>query len=450
MRDYTNMQTTHIVENWPGIASITGPDLMSNMRSQAEQWGAQLITDDCVRLDLSSSPYRVYTANSGTLEAHSLIIATGASAKRLGIPGEHDLWSRGISACAICDGTAPVFQGVELAVVGGGDSACEEAVYLTKYAKKVHLLVRSSRLRASKTLIERVERNEKVEIHLETAVIEALGGSGMSDDGVGSGSPLRGVRIRKSNEPGGKTKEESTLKCRGLFYAIGHTPNTKFLKGSGIKLDQAKGGQVATKTKGSPETHVEGVFVAGDVCDSEFRQAVTAAGSGCQAAISVERWLAERGLGEQVATNAGWKPQASVSVSSVSSTSSGVTMEADTEETFDEDATYHAGQFALRKLYHASNRALVVKYVSPGCGPCRQLKPILNAVIEEYDSSGKVHYVEIDISKDQEVAEAAGVTGSPTVQVFFEKGLVHTLRGVKMKSEYRRVIDSVVAGAVHN
>lgn len=448
------------MENWPGIASITGPDLMSNMRSQAEQWGAQLITDDCVRLDLSSAPYRVYSANSGTLLAHSLIIATGASAKRLGIPGEHDLWSRGISACAICDGTAPVFQGVDLAVVGGGDSACEEAVYLTKYAKKVHLLVRGDTLRASKTLIDRVNNNPKVQIHMETAVIEALGGAGAGDDGMG-GSPLRGVRIRQSNEKGERT--ESELKCRGLFYAIGHTPNTKFLQGCGVRLDKDKGGQVATKSKGSPETHIDGVFVAGDVADSEFRQAVTAAGSGCQAAISVERWLAEKGLGEQLPTttegNESWKSQgvqkspssSSSTISSASSSSSGsVTLEVDTEETFDEDKTYHAGQYALRKLYHGSNRALVVKYVSPGCGPCRQLKPILDAVIEEYMNSGMVHYVEIDISKDQEVAEAAGVTGSPTVQVFFEKGLVETLRGVKMKSEYRRVIESVAAGAVRN
>ncbi len=431
------LMTTHIVENWPGTLSITGPELMNQMRTQAERWGAQMITDDCVSIDVSSRPYSVRTVNSGTLLCNSIIIATGASAKRLRIPGEESLWSTGISACAICDGAAPVFQGVPLAVVGGGDSACEEAIYLTKYASEVHLLVRSDKLRASKTLQDRAKAHPKVHIHYETSAIEALGGAGSGEDGMG-GSPLRGVRIRE-NVDGKRVERE--LKCRGLFYAIGHTANTNFLNGSGVLLTE--GGQVATRVPGSPETHVDGVFVAGDVADAEYRQAVTAAGSGCQAAIAAERWLAERGLMVEYAPS----PD-----DNMSSTTGERTREepekkvADNAATFDEDETWHVGQFALRKLYHSSKRPLIVKYISPGCGPCSQLKPLLNAVITEFEST--VHYVEIDITEDPEIAEAAGVTGTPMVQIFYEKSLMNTFRGVKMKSEFRRAIRETLAESV--
>ena len=429
------LMTTHIVENWPGTLSITGPDLMNQMRAQAERWGAQLITDDCTSVDLSSKPYTVHTANSGSLRCNSIIIATGASAKRLKIPGEESLWSTGISACAICDGAAPVFQGVPLAVVGGGDSACEEAVYLTKYASEVHLLVRSDKLRASKTLQDRAKAHPKVHIHYETSAIEALGGAGSGEDGMG-GSPLRGVRIME-NVDGKRVERE--LKCRGLFYAIGHTANTSFLKGSGVKLTES--GQVATRVPGSPETHVEGVFVAGDVADSEWRQAVTAAGSGCQAAIASERWLAENGLMIEYAPS--YKGDSEDSESSERDGKQSEKQVADNAATFNEEETWHLGQFALRKLYHSSKRPLVVKYISPGCGPCGQLRPILNAVITEFESA--VHYVEIDITEDPEIAEAAGVTGTPMVQIFYEKSLVNTFRGVKMKSEFRRAIRETLA-----
>lgn len=437
------LMTTTDVENYPGFPQgISGPALMGNMRAQAERWGAQLVTDDAVSLELSSAPYVVRTRESGSFASHAVIIATGASAKRLGVPGEHALWSRGISSCAICDGAAPIFQGVPLAVVGGGDSACEEAVYLAKFATEVHLLVRSDHLRASRTMQDRVLAHPRVTVHFDTRVVEALGAA----EGAG-GSPLRGLRVRS-----GDSRQEWELAVRGMFYAIGHTPNTEFLLAGGsagggerhVKL-HAVSGNVLTKTPGAPATHVDGVFAAGDVADDEWRQAVTAAGSGCMAAIAAERWLAENGLilDAELPPPPVRAPATTVSVPDSGGQMSGAERAAesalaDDKESYDVENTWHRGQYALRKLYHESKRPIVVKYISPGCGPCGQLKPILHSVVREMEA--EVHFCEIDITVDPEIAEAAGVTGSPTVHIFHEKSLVQAFRGVKMKSEYRRVM----------
>lgn len=423
------LMTTAEVENYPGFPTgITGPELMGAMRAQAERWGADLIADDCEAVQRADDGvHLVRTASGEEIRAHAVVVATGASAKRLGIPGEHDLWARGISACAICDGAAPVFQGAPIAVVGGGDSAAEEAVYLTRYASEVHLLVRGHALRASKTLQDRVRAHPRVHIHSNTVAVEALA----SAHGA-SGSPLRAVRVRSGAE-----REERLLEVRGLFYAIGHKPNTAFLSGSGVRL--APGGHIITRAPGSPHTNVNGMFAAGDVADSEWRQAVTAAASGCMAAIAAERYLGERGLGVEVVAMP-TKRSRTESDEQRRAEARG----SDDEATFDEEETWHSGQYALRKLYHCSSRPLIVKYVSPGCGPCGQLRPILNAVVREFEAARQVHYVEIDIAKDPEVAEAAGVTGSPTVQIFHEKSLITTFRGVKMKSEYRRAVNKLL------
>lgn len=422
--------TTADVENFPGFPQgISGPQLMSHMREQAQRWGSQLIVDDAIAADLDTFPFRVSTRESGTVRAKAVIVATGASARRLGIPGEQNLWGSGISACAICDGAAPIFAAQQLAVVGGGDSACEEAVYLCKYGSHVHLLVRSGELRASKTLQDRVLNHPSVTVHFNSVVLSA------ESDASAKGSPLKSVRVRKAD--GG----EESLAVRGLFYAIGHTPNTSFLRGSSrLRFDKA--GYLIT-TPGSPDTGLAGVFAAGDVADSQWRQAVTAAGSGCMAALAAERYLTQRGL----AVEFGRSEAQQAAPAAVEQTESEQEKEsdrrgADDENSYDIDNTWHSGQYALRKLYHESKRPLIVKYVSPGCGPCRQLKPMLHAVVRAYE--GRVHYVEIDISKDAEIAEAAGVTGSPTVQIFHEKSLVKEFRGVRMKSEYRRVVEEML------
>ncbi|MBW4642603.1 MAG: thioredoxin-disulfide reductase [Goleter apudmare HA4340-LM2] len=408
------LMTTTEVENFPGFPQgITGPELMDLMKAQAERWGAELYTEDVISVDLSQRPFTV-RSEEREIKTHSLIIATGATAKRLGLPNEHAFWSRGISACAICDGATPIFHGAELAVIGAGDSAAEESIYLTKYGSKVNLLVRSEQMRASKAMQDRVLSNPKIHVHWNTEVVDVFGDGHMD-----------GVKIRNN-----KTGEESILQARGLFYAIGHTPNTALFKEQ-IELDEV--GYIATK-HGSPETSLEGVFAAGDVQDREYRQAITAAGSGCAAALLAERWLSSNGLIQE------FHQQLASAVNELETQPVAKKTEAEQAAEFDLQATRHEGGYALRKLFHESTRLLLVKYVAPGCGPCHTLKPILNKVVDEFDD--KIHFIEIDIDKDRDIAENAGVTGTPTIQLFKNKELLKEVKGVKQKSEYRQLIES--------
>ncbi|MFH7028071.1 MAG: thioredoxin-disulfide reductase [Heteroscytonema crispum UTEX LB 1556] len=408
------LMTTTEVENFPGFPEgITGPELMDRMKAQAERWGAELYTEDVISVDLSQRPFTV-RSEEREFKTNSIIIATGATAKRLGLPSEHTFWSRGISACAICDGATPIFHGAELAVIGAGDSAAEEAIYLTKYGSKVNLLVRSEKMRASKAMQDRVLSNPKIQVHWNTEAVDIFGNGHME-----------GVKIRNT-----KTGEEGKLQVKGLFYAVGHTPNTSLFKGQ-IELDEV--GYVVTK-HGSVETSVEGVFAAGDVQDHEFRQAISAAGTGCMAAMLAERWLSSTGLIQEFHQKPE-TPDNELEHQPVEKKT-----EAQQTAEFDLNATRHEGSFALRKLFHDSDRLLIVKYVAPGCGPCHTLKPILNKVVDEFD--GKIHFVEIDIDKDREIAENAGVSGTPTIQFFKNKELLHEVKGVKQKSEYRKLIES--------
>ncbi|PSB01990.1 thioredoxin-disulfide reductase [Merismopedia glauca] len=402
------LMTTTEVENFPGFPQgITGPDLMENMKAQAERWGAELITEDVVSVDLSQRPF-VVRSEDREVKAHSIVIATGATAKRLGLPSESQYWSRGISACAICDGATPIFKNAELAIIGAGDSALEEAIYLTKYGDRVHLLVRSDKMRASKAMQDRALNNPKITIHWHTEAVDVFGENGQ----------MMGLKV-KNNQTG----EESRLAVKGLFYAIGHNPNTSLFTGQ-LELDEV--GYIVTKPN-TVETSVEGVFAAGDVQDHEFRQAITAAGTGCMAAMLAERWLSAKGLlqefHQQPGSEVSQKPEQTAQ---------------STE--FSLENTRHQGGYALRKLFHESDRLLLVKYASPNCGPCHTLKPILNKLVTELD--GKIHFVEIDIEQDPDIAENAGITGTPTVQIFKDRDLLTEVKGVKQKSQYRELIET--------
>lgn len=268
--------TTH-VENFPGFPDgILGAELMDNMRKQSISCGAEIRTETIERVDLSERPFKIYV--EGQKEEHtlaeSIIIATGATAKRLNLDGETELWNKGISACAVCDGALPVFRKKPLVVIGGGDSACEEAIFLTKYASSVTMFVRRDALRASKAMQTRAMNNEKIDILFNTEAVKVLGGE--NNDQVES------IRYVTNGE-------EKEMPCNGLFYAVGHIPNTGFLRG---QLECDEQGYVVTKA-GTVETSVRGVFAAGDVQDKLWRQAITAAGSGCMAALSVEHFLSE-------------------------------------------------------------------------------------------------------------------------------------------------------------
>jgi thioredoxin reductase (NADPH) len=426
------LMTTTEVENFPGFPDgITGPALMANMKAQAVRWGADLVTEDVVAVDFSQRPF-VIRSSEREVRAHSVVIATGATAKRLGLPREHDFWSRGISACAICDGAIPMFKGVELAVIGGGDSAAEEAVYLTKYGSHVHLLVRRDEMRASKAMQDRVLQNPKITVHWNTEVVDVYGEAG----------GMQGVRLRDR-----LSGVERNLPARGLFYAIGHTPNTQLFQGQ-LTLDDV--GYIVTKP-GSVETSVEGVYAAGDVQDHDYRQAITAAGTGCMAAMLAERWLSAQGLATEFHQTGSAPADATASTtdstSGSASDSAASSAPSSAAVEVDRQAVRHQGGYALRKLYHESDRVIVVKYAAPTCGPCHTLKPILSKVIDEFGD--RVHYIEIDITEDPEIAASAGVTGTPTVQLFKDKALVGQILGMKQKSQYREEIQKhlpVLAG----
>ncbi|MCH9611070.1 MAG: Thioredoxin reductase [Chlamydiales bacterium] len=271
------LMTTTDVENFPGFPQgITGPALMDAFRQQCERFGTKLLQQDVKSVDLSSRPFKVEAKESHT--ADSIIIATGATAKRLEIDGagEDGFWQRGVTACAVCDGAMPIFRDKELYVIGGGDSAVEEAIFLTKYGSKVYLVHRRDELRASKIMAERAKSHPKVEI-LWDSVITKIDG----EKTVGS------VTLENL-----KTKKSEVREAAGVFFAIGHKPNTDFLNGQ-LKTDEQ--GYLLVKP-GTTYTDIEGVFAAGDVQDPVYRQAVSAAGSGCMAAIDAERWLGAQGI----------------------------------------------------------------------------------------------------------------------------------------------------------
>jgi thioredoxin reductase (NADPH) len=259
--------------------AVTGPELMQLMRQQAMNFGTRIITDDVVSVDLSGRPFTLRTLSGQAYESQTVIIATGARANYLGLPSEDRFKNRGVSACAVCDGALPRFRNKPLVVVGGGDSAVEEATYLTKYASTVHMLMRRDVFRASKIMQERALNNPKIKIHYFREVDEVLG-----DDQQG----VTGVRM-KDNQQGG-TQE---LPASGLFLAIGHTPTTAFLKGQVALNDK---GYIKYTAPMRTYTSVEGVFAAGDVADDYYRQAVTSAGTGCMAALDAERYLAAKGV----------------------------------------------------------------------------------------------------------------------------------------------------------
>jgi len=270
------LMITTDVENFPGYPEgIMGPEMMEDLKKQAERFDTKVISDMITKVDFSGPVHKIWTESGDEVHAHSIIISTGASAKWLGIESEQTYMNKGVSACAVCDGF--FFRGLDVAVVGGGDSAAEEASYLAKLCPTVHLIVRRDEMRASKIMQERVINAKNIEIHWNTSTKEIFG----NDDGV------EGVKVYDT-----KTKEERDIAVKGFFVAIGHTPNTQIFNDW---LDQDDTGYLKVKP-GSTFTNVEGVFASGDAQDRIYRQAITAAGTGCMAALDAERYLTEKGI----------------------------------------------------------------------------------------------------------------------------------------------------------
>lgn len=268
------LTTTTEIENFPGFPeALTGSELMDKMKAQSQRFGTEIITETISKVDFSSRPFKLWSEwSDDVITTDAVVIATGASAKRLGLPGEETYWQQGISACAVCDGAVPIFRNNPLAVIGGGDSACEEALFLTKFGSKVYLIVRKDHLRASTIMQKRAMNHPKLEILFNTVSLEAKG----------DGKLLSHLAIKNV-----LSGEEKDLPVNGLFYAIGHNPATEIFRD---QLDTDETGYIKT-TPGTASTSIPGVFAAGDVQDSKYRQAITSAGTGCMAALDAEKYI---------------------------------------------------------------------------------------------------------------------------------------------------------------